>query len=84
MGLLDKVIKGDSLLTSYNGNTPPTNILSTGQSKLLYPYSTTGADFSDVNDSYQSYLDGANNPLPNPSQLSFPNKTTKYLDNLPG
>jgi hypothetical protein len=84
MGLLDKVIKGDSLLTSYNGNTPATNPLTTGQSKLLYPYSVNGADKSDVNDAYQSYLDGANNPLPNPSQLVKTGTPTKYLDNLPG
>jgi hypothetical protein len=84
MGLLDKVVNGDSLLTSYNGNTPPTNILSTDQSKLHFTYSSNGADFSDVNNSYQSYLDGANNPLPNPSQLAFPNNPSKYLDNLPG
>ena len=84
MGLLDKVINGDSLLTSYNGNTPPTNPLTTGQSKLLYPYSVNGADRSDVNDAYQSYLDGANNPLPNPSQLAPSGKSAKYLDNIPG
>lgn len=83
MGLLDKLTSGVSSLTAYNGNTPSTNILATDQSKLLYPYSVTGADRSDVNDAYQSYLDGSNNPLKNPTQLSLKEGQSKYLDNPP-
>jgi hypothetical protein len=34
MGLLDKLTTAGSSLTSHNGNTPPTNPLSTQQSQL--------------------------------------------------
>jgi hypothetical protein len=66
---------------------PVPNILSTKQSKLLYPYSTTGANREEVNTAFQSYLIGDPNPLPNPSKLAFPVKgkggPPRYLDNKP-
>ena len=71
MGLLDKLQQGDSNLTPYNGNTPPTNTLATDQSKLHDSYSITGKNASDVNTSYQQYLDGTLNALPTPSLLDL-------------
>lgn len=83
MGLLDRLLKGGSPLTPYNGETPPTNPLSTQQSQL-HSYSISGQFFSNVNDAYQSYLDGVNNILPQPSQLDLNGITPpKYTDNLP-
>jgi hypothetical protein len=79
-------IKG-SEYTPYDGRSPVPNILSTKQSKLLYPYSTMGTDKGEVNTAFQSYLIGDPNPLPNPSKLAFPIKgkggPPRYLDNKP-
>ena len=71
MGLLDKLTNGDSILTPFNGNTPPTNPLATAQSKMHDSYSITGQNMGAVNADYQQYLDGANNMLPTPSQLDL-------------
>jgi hypothetical protein len=71
MGLLDKLINKDSNLTPFDGATPPTNPLSTAQSKMHDSYSITGNNSSDVNSSYQGYLDGTVNLLPTPSRLDL-------------
>jgi hypothetical protein len=71
MGLIDKLQKGDSTLTPYNGITPPINPLATQQSKMHDNYSITGQNVGAVNADYQQYLDGANNQLPTPSQLDL-------------
>lgn len=94
MGLLDMLVnQGGSSLTAYDGTTPPVNPLATQQSKLhadgTQPsYSISGANFGTVNPQFQSYLDGTNNPLPQPSQLDRDNgnvpPSKHYLNNLPG
>jgi hypothetical protein len=91
MGLLNKLQQGGSTLTAFNGNTPSINNLSTNQSNLhatpdgIAGYSLDGNFESNVNTSFQSYLDGANNILPQPSQLDLGGNTpSKYTDNLPG
>ena len=71
MGLLDKLQHGDSNLTPFNGNTPPTNPLATAQSKMHDSYSITGQNAGAVNSDYQQYLDGTINILPTPSQLDL-------------
>jgi hypothetical protein len=71
MGLLDKLTNGDSTLTPFNGNTPPTNPLSTAQSKMHDSYSITGKNAGLVNADYQQYLDGTSNQLPTPSLLDL-------------
>jgi hypothetical protein len=71
MGLIDKLQQGDSNLTPFNGNTPPTNPLATAQSKMHDSYSITGQNAGTVNSDYQQYLDGAINILPTPSQLDL-------------
>lgn len=92
MGLLDKLTNGDSNLTPFNGDTPPTNPLATAQSKMHDSYSITGQNMGAVNADYQQYLDGANNMLPTPSQLDLggtsPNisptgQSLPYIDNQP-
>lgn len=90
MGLLNKLQQGDSTLTPYNGNTPSINILATNQSSLHATqdgsagYSLDGNSFSVVNDSFQTYLDGANNVLPTPSLLDLGGNTPfQYIYNLP-
>lgn len=88
-GLLDKLQKEGSLLTAYNGITPPTNIGATKLSKLhafdnTPGYSLDGNYTSEVVAAYNSYLDGVANSLPQPSQLDLNGKTpSKYVDNLP-
>ena len=77
MGLLDKLTNGESNLTPFNGNTPPTNPLATAQSKMHDSYSITGQNAGVVNNDYQQYLDGANNTLPTPSQLDLAGVTPK-------
>ena len=71
MRLIDKLQSGGSTLTSYNGNTTPVNPLATQQSKMHDSYSITGDNSSDVNSSYQGYLDGTVNLLPTPSRLDL-------------
>ena len=75
MGLLDKLTKGDSNLTPFNGDTPLTNPLATAQSKMHDSYSITGQNAGAVNANYQQYLDGVNNLLPTPSQLDLGGQT---------
>lgn len=89
MGLLDMLIKDGSTFTIYDGSTPKINPLATAQSSLHVDgdkpgYSISGNNQIEVNSAYQSYLDGTNNILPQPSQLDL-NGTTppKYLDRLP-
>ena len=83
MGLLDKLQNNGSILTAYNGNTPPTNPLSTSLSKLHDSYSTTGNNASQVNVDFQAYLDGNVNALPQPTNLDLSAAPSKYTDNLP-
>jgi hypothetical protein len=91
MGLLNKLQQGGSTLTAFNGNTPSVNPLSTNQSNLhatpdgTSGYSLDGNFFPDVNAAFQTYLDGTNNLLPQPSQLDLGGVTpSKYEDNQPG
>jgi hypothetical protein len=78
-----------STLTAYDGATPPTNPLATQASKLHADgnqpgYSLNGAQFGTVNPQYQSYQDGAVNPLPLPSSLDLNGVTpSQYINNLP-
>jgi hypothetical protein len=87
MGLLDKLTNGDSNLTPFNGNTPPTNPLATAQSKMHDSYSITGQNASIINSDYQQYLDGVNNVLPTPSQLDLggqvPTFAPQFFNNSP-
>jgi len=90
MGLLDKLLNGGSPLTPYNGTTPETNPLATKQSQLHADgagepgYSVNGGFFGSVNSAYQTYLDGTNNILPQPSQLDLNGATpSQYIQNLP-
>lgn len=88
MGLLDKLINGDSNLSAADGGPIATNPLATKQSKLHADgsnpgYSLNGANQSAVNNAYQQYNDGATNVLPQPTQLE-PTNISKYTDNLPG
>ena len=94
MGLLDKLTKTGTPLSTGNGATPPTNPGATKQSKLhadgnQASYSVNGANAPTVNKAYVEYNDGYNNALPQPSQLDLqgqkpvvPGKLP-YLDNLP-
>ena len=90
MGILDKLTQQGSVLTPYDGKTPPTNPLATKQSKLHADgnqpgYSLDGSAAAIVTADYTSYNDGYNNALPRPSQLDINGKTpSKYLDNPPG
>jgi hypothetical protein len=70
MGLLDKLTKQGSNLTSFDGLTPPTMPGSSGQSKLHYEYSLNN----------NPHLTGK----PQPSQLDLDGVTPpKYWDNRP-
>ena len=76
MGLLDKLTTQGSTYSYGNGQTPPTNILATQQSKMHADgnapgYSVSGDNFGDVNSAYQSYNDGVGNILPMPSLLDL-------------
>lgn len=90
MGLLDRLVQGGSPYSVGNGATPAINPLSTQQSKLhgdgnAPGYSLNGSNFTDVNDAYQAYNDGALNILPQPSVLDRDGVTPpRYIDNLPG
>jgi hypothetical protein len=90
MGLLDKLLNGGSTYTPYNGTTPGINPLATKQSQLHADgagtpgYSVNGGFFGSVNSAYQTYLDGTNNILPQPSQLDLNGVApTQYIQNLP-
>ena len=91
MGLLNKLQQGESTLTAFNGSTPSVNPLSTNQSNLhatpegTAGYSLDGNFFPAVNTAFQTYLDGTNNILPQPSQLDLGGATpSQYIDNQPG
>jgi hypothetical protein len=77
MGLLDKLTLSQGSVYSYeNGQTPPTNVGATQQSKLhangnLPGYSVNGSEFFSVNNAYQAYNDGVTNFLPQPSLLDI-------------
>ena len=90
MGLLDKLTTQGTLLSKTgNGSTPSTNVGATTLSKLhangnVAGYSLDGSNQADVNAAFQSYDDGVNNILPQPSLLDLGGATpTKYTDNLP-
>jgi len=93
MSLLNKLTQtGSPFSITGNGSTPPTNILATNQSKLhadgsQASYSVNGANFTQVNNAFQAYVDGMPNNLPQPSQLDYNNgtipTTDQYLLNLP-
>jgi hypothetical protein len=91
MGLLDMLLnQGSPFTAAPNGQTPSINPLATQQSTLhangaSAGYSLDGSDFSNVNNDYQQYNDGAVNFLPQPSQLDLDGQTPpQYLNNLPG
>ena len=76
MGLLNKLtVQGGSNLTAWDGTTPKINPLATKQSRMhadpsgLPSYSLNGSNFPIVNAEYQTYEDGDNNQLPQPSEL---------------
>ena len=72
MGLYDKLTKGGTPFSiTGNGTTPATNPLSTNTSKMHYNYSLSGTNRSTVARQYKQYVDGANNNLPQPSQLDI-------------
>lgn len=89
MGLLNKLTTQGSTFSYKNGATPAINPGATKQSKLHADgnepgYSLNGSDASDVNKAFQSYNDGVNNVLPQPSQLDLNGATPpKYTSNLP-
>lgn len=89
MGLLNKLQTAGSTYTAYDGGTPSINVGATKLSKLhadgnLPGYSLNGNFTPEVNAAYNAYLDGAINPLPQPSLLDLNGITPqKYLDNLP-
>lgn len=71
MGLLSKLTQQGSVLTAYDGTTPPSTPGSFSTSKLHYEYSINGVPFV--------------NGQPNPSTLDLNGQTpSKYLDNPPG
>lgn len=71
MGILNKLLNQGSVLTAYDGSTPPKTPGSVSTSKLHYEYSINGNPFV--------------NGQPNPSTLDLDGKTpSKYLDNPPG
>ena len=91
MGLLTKLQQQGSSYSEYDGTNPPTNPLATNLSQLhagaggTAGYSLNGSAQTQVNASYNAYLDGVSNALPNPSQLDLDGLTPpKYLDNPPG
>jgi len=89
--LLDKLQKGGSNLTAFDGTTPRVNPGATKQSKLHASnqqpgYSLDGAFKGEVTTAYNSYLDGVTtNKLPQPSQLDLNGKipANNYLSNPP-
>jgi hypothetical protein len=80
MGLLDMLTNQGSLYSygDENGPTPtqPLTALASKQSTMhadgtLPGYSLDGSNFSNVNNDYQQYNDGAPNNLPPPSDLDI-------------
>ena len=92
MGLLDKLINGNSVLSKYNGGPGIVNPGATKQSKLhadgsKASYSLDGANFASVNAAYIGYDDNTPNNLPQPSELDINgvNPTSALRDpNTPG
>jgi len=76
MGLLDKLTKNGSRYSIANGGKVDINPLSTKTSDLM-TYSLDGSNASQVNSSYQQYVDGTPNTLPKPSLLDLDGKTPK-------
>lgn len=76
MGLLDKLTKDGSRYSIANGGSVDVNPLSTKTSNLM-TYSLDGSNASQVNASYQQYVDGTPNTLPKPSELDLDGKTPK-------
>ncbi len=89
MGLLDKLTTAGTPYSYGNGTTPTTNLGATSLSKLHVDgnqpgYSVDGSNFTDVNATFQSYNDGTNNILPQPSNLDLGGATpSQYINNLP-
>lgn len=89
MGLIDKLKNQGTPLSLSNGKDITPNPLTTSTSKLHANgnqpgYSLDGSNASEVTAQYSSYVDGAPNILPQPSQLDIVGKKLiKYLDNLP-
>lgn len=92
MGLLDRLTQGGSPYSiTGNGSTPSTNVGATQQSKLHASgeeagYSLNGNFAQEVNAAYVSYVDGAPNVLPQPSQLDLNGGLPgygRYKDNAP-
>jgi hypothetical protein len=75
MGLLNKLVQGQSNLTALNGTTPVTPNFQ--QSTLHREYSTEGVPTAMM-------VQPPNGVLPQPSQLDQSTPPVKYLDNLPG
>lgn len=75
MGLLNKLVQGQSNLTALNGTTPVTPNFQ--QSTLHREYSTEGVPTAMM-------VHPPNGVLPQPSQLDQSTPPVKYLDNLPG
>jgi len=75
MGLLNKLVQGQSNLTALNGTTPVTPNFQ--QSTLHREYSTDGVPTAMM-------VQPTNGVLPQPSQLDQATPPAKYLDNLPG
>jgi hypothetical protein len=79
MGLLDMLLNQGSPLSIANGGPVPINPLATPQSILhgaggtQAGYSTTGAGGTQLIIDFNSYVDGVNNSLPQPSQLDIEN-----------
>ena len=74
MGLLNKLVQGQSNLTALNGTTPVTPNFQ--QSTLHREYSTEGVPTAMM-------VRPVNGVLPQPSQLDQTTPPAKYLDNLP-
>jgi hypothetical protein len=75
MGLLNKLIQGQSNLTALDGTTPVTPNFQ--QSTLHRDYSIEGVPTA-------MQVQPRNGVLPQPSQLDPSTPPAKYLDNLPG
>jgi len=76
MSLRDKLINGQSNLTSLNGETPPT------PNRQI---STLHKEYSTIDDPIASQVTPNNGVLPQPSTLNrVVNPSDKYLNNLPG
>jgi hypothetical protein len=75
MGLLNKLVQGQSNLTALDGTTPV---------RPNFQLSTLHRDYSIEGVPTAMQVQPRNGVLPKPSQLDPTNPPTKYLDNLPG